>query len=152
VNESLVELDRELRLRGGCLTILRGPLPAVFESLYAELGGFDALWSHEKTGLDRTRARDRRVAAWCRERGVRWTEVPQTGVVRGLRDRDGWAARWRERMTAPLVDPPERIPAADAPPGTLGTPLFLPGRGWTAVQRRAGTFLLVSLSDLAKDG
>ncbi len=137
VNESLVELDRELRLRGGCLTILRGPLPAVFESLYAELGGFDALWSHEKTGLDRTRARDRRVAAWCRERGVRWTEVPQTGVVRGLRDRDGWAARWRERMTAPLVDPPERIPAADAPPGTgiLGpADLGLPPSARTEVQ------------------
>ena len=137
VNECLATLDRELRGRGCRLTILRGDLPDVFDRLYRDLGGFDTLWSHEKTGIDRIRARDSRVAAWCRSRGVAWTELPQTGVVRGLRDRDGWAARWRERMKAPLVEPPARILATDAPDGVgiLGpVELGLPPSSRTEVQ------------------
>jgi len=34
----------------------------------------------------------------------------------------------------------------DAPRGTVGTPFFLPGRGWTVTVRRSGTLSLVTLS------
>ncbi|MBD3222737.1 deoxyribodipyrimidine photolyase, partial [bacterium] len=73
-----------------------------------------------------TYGRDRRVAAWCREHGIRWTEIPQNGVVRPLRDRDGWSRRWRRRMVAPQEPAPDRItPApvsADLDHGVLRSP------------------------------
>lgn len=46
--------------------------------------------SHEETGNAWTYARDRRVAAWARDEGIIWQELPQCGVVRRLPSRDGW--------------------------------------------------------------
>jgi deoxyribodipyrimidine photo-lyase len=67
---------------------------------------FDRLLSHEETGPGWSYTRDLRVAAWCRARGVAWQEWPQTGVVRRLKDRRGWAGRWQARMSAPQVGVP----------------------------------------------
>ena len=84
-------------------------------------------WSHEETGNAWTFARDRAVAAWCREHDVTWNEVAQTGVVRRLKSRDGWAKRWDRLMAKPIVPTPERIVPVDGlaqhdfpEPGALG--------------------------------
>jgi deoxyribodipyrimidine photo-lyase len=73
----------------------------VLEQLHAELP-FTRLFSHEETGPLWSYARDTKVAQWCQSREVVWHEFTQTGVVRRLRTRTGWAARWQARMDAPL--------------------------------------------------
>ncbi|MFM7280197.1 MAG: deoxyribodipyrimidine photo-lyase, partial [Planctomycetia bacterium] len=100
VLESLQQLSEELQLAGIPLLLRSGSMPQVLSDLARRLP-FEALWSHEETGLLATYQRDLRVAQWARERAVRWTELPQTGVVRRLRTRDGWSRRWLERMNAP---------------------------------------------------
>ncbi|MEM1422494.1 MAG: FAD-binding domain-containing protein [Planctomycetota bacterium] len=109
---SLRELDARLRTLGTRLTVVRGEAVDALRSVVERLREHDALvrlWSHQETGNAITFARDRRVASWARGCGVEWTELPQNGVVRGLRDRDGWAARWQERMDRPIVPDPERV-------------------------------------------
>ncbi|MEO1338036.1 MAG: FAD-binding domain-containing protein, partial [Myxococcota bacterium] len=54
--------------------------------------------------------RDIRVARWCKARGLPWTELSQTGVLRPHPARDGWAERWTRRMQRPLVPKPESLP------------------------------------------
>ncbi len=108
VHQSLEELDRELRARGGRLVCRVGPVPEVFDRLHESLR-FETLWSHEETGLGLTYARDRRVKTWCRRRGVRMVELPQFGVFRPLAERDGWARRWLARMNEPPTRAPERL-------------------------------------------
>ena len=117
INQSLAELDRRLREIGGRLTYRTGTLPAVFDEIHARHGGVAGLWSHEETGNALTYARDQRVAAWCRAHGVRWTEIPQHGVSRPHRSRDGWAERWTARMSEPLAPVPRElcvVPAIEA--------------------------------------
>lgn len=123
IEQSLRELDAGLRRLGARLTCRVGAMPAVLTDLHEALrgetgggfcaggaaGGIAALRSHEETGNGLTYARDRRVAAWCRERGVPWHETPQHGVVRGLRSRSGWAGRWLRRMNEPRTPPPARL-------------------------------------------
>jgi len=76
-----------------------GEVPAVFDEVRREFA-FTHLFSHEETGPGWSFERDRAVAAWTRARGVVWQEFAQTGVVRRLRSRAGWAARWASRMQA----------------------------------------------------
>ena len=97
VNESLRDLDEALRRYGGRLVTRVGHMIDVLRSIRGGIG-FARLWSHEETGSDWTFQRDRRVADWCRAEGVRWVEVPQNGVIRRLRSRDGWSAEWERRM------------------------------------------------------
>ncbi|MCC5960979.1 MAG: deoxyribodipyrimidine photo-lyase [Rhodobacteraceae bacterium] len=65
--------------------------------------------SHEETGNGWTYARDRRVGAWARDAGVEWLELPQSGVVRRLKSRDGWQRQRAQFMSLPVADPPQAL-------------------------------------------
>jgi len=97
----LTELRADLALRGMPLLVRVGSAVAVLAQLHAEFR-FTHLLSHEETGPGWSYARDVQVAAWCTSQQVMWQEFTQTGVVRRLRSRTGWAARWHARMDAPL--------------------------------------------------
>lgn len=93
-----------LRCQGLPVLLRVGAMPDILARLQASIG-FTHLLSHEETGPGWTYARDLAVAQWCRDAGVQWQEWPQTGVVRRLRSRAGWASRWDARMNAPLLPP-----------------------------------------------
>jgi deoxyribodipyrimidine photo-lyase len=125
VLESLAELRSRLHARGLPLHVRVGAMPALLDELQAELG-FDELLSHEETGSGWSYARDLAVAAWCRARGILWRETPQHGVVRRLRSRAGWAARWQQRMDAALLETPRAWrPLGALPQQELPTPAAL---------------------------
>ncbi|MEL7117124.1 MAG: deoxyribodipyrimidine photo-lyase, partial [Pseudomonadota bacterium] len=63
------------------LTVRVGNAVEVLAALARETGA-EEIVSHEETGNLWTYARDRRVSAWARDAGIRWTELPQSGVVR----------------------------------------------------------------------
>ncbi len=107
LGECLADLDASLRRRGGRLLQRCGNAVEVLDRLASEVE-IAALWSHEETGADWTYRRDLAVQAWCRGRGIPWNEFRQDGVVRRLKDRNGWAERWQRTMHRGLVEPPER--------------------------------------------
>ncbi len=107
----LQELRAALALLGMPLLVRVGPATEVLEKLHSEVG-FSHVLSHEETGTGWSYQRDLKVAAWCRSQQVRWQEFTQTGVVRRLRSRSGWAKRWQSRMDAPLILPNDSFNAA----------------------------------------
>lgn len=107
--ESVAGLRAALGRIGQPLVLRMGEAVEVLEDLRRR-HGIAALWSHQETGNDWTFARDRAVAAWARDRGIPWHELPQDGVIRRLKSRDGWAARWESAMAQPRVEPPAALP------------------------------------------
>lgn len=65
----IAELGDELAALGAPLVVQIGSVIEVLQDLYWRTH-FTDLWSHEETGNAWTFARDRAVAAWCREHGV----------------------------------------------------------------------------------
>jgi deoxyribodipyrimidine photo-lyase len=118
VAETLSELRRDLAALGAPLIIRAGDAVKVLESLRAQFG-VTRVWSHEETGNGWTFARDKAVAAWARASGVEWREERQTGVIRRLRDRDGWAKKWDAFMAAPMSAAPAHIVGVDIEPGAI---------------------------------
>jgi deoxyribodipyrimidine photo-lyase len=134
--ECLAELRDALGRLGAPLVVRVGDAVDVLEHLRAAQGA-TALVSHEETGNLWTYARDRRVAAWAREKGVAWTELPQSGVVRRLASRDGWAAA-RDGFVfgMPVAVPPGLRPVAVEPGAIPSAPdLGLAPDGCAARQR-----------------
>jgi len=149
--DCVAQLRRDLAARGLPLLVRTGPLPQLLQTLRREFP-FTHLLSHEETGPGWSYQRDLAVADWCRYQGVHWAEFPQTGVVRRLRSRTGWAGRWAQRMNA------AEAPVASgfkAPPGlqadklptlrelglpALGAPLPAGGEraAWTTLQSFLG--------------
>ncbi|NGO40148.1 deoxyribodipyrimidine photolyase [Limisphaera ngatamarikiensis] len=110
----LEPLRVQLAARGLPLWVRQGEVTEVLTALHVRYR-FTHLFSHEETGPGWSYARDRAVRAWCRAHGVVWTEWPQTGVVRGLRDRSGWSDLWQARMEADLVPTPARWRGIEPP-------------------------------------
>jgi deoxyribodipyrimidine photo-lyase len=110
VAESVAQLRDDLGRLGAPLVVRTGDAVEVIARLVRQ-HRIGRIVSHEETGNLWTFARDRRVAAWARDAGVAWTELPQCGVVRRLAGRDGWQAR-RDGFMAQQVP---SVPAAVQP-------------------------------------
>ena len=110
IRESLVELRSALAAMGQPLVVRRGAAVAVLDALRQQ-HRIVALWSHAETGNAWTFARDRAVAGWARTHGIPWHERRQFGVIRGLRDRNGWARQWDRLMRRPALSAPASLPA-----------------------------------------
>ncbi len=122
INESLRELDSRLRDLGGRLTLRVGSMPDVLSTLHSE-HGIDALWSHQETGNKITYDRDIRVAAWAKQHGTPWKEIPQNGVVRRLKSRDGWSKQRDAFLKQPMAGMPTKlIHPSGVAPGRRHTP------------------------------
>ena len=110
--ESLIELRQALAALGQPLVLRSGDVVQVLERARRQFG-IDGLWSHEETGNGWTYQRDKRVAAWARANGIQWLEIPQFGVIRRLRSRQGWAQRWEKQMGEPIAPAPVSLQSLD---------------------------------------
>ncbi|MDZ4068949.1 MAG: FAD-binding domain-containing protein [Tabrizicola sp.] len=118
IAESLEGLRADLAQSGAPLAVRTGDAVAVLSRLCQQHSITD-LVSHEETGTLWTYARDRRVAAWARSASVRWTELPQSGVVRRLASRDGWARSRDAFVALPRLPAPSITAVAGVEPGPI---------------------------------
>lgn len=118
VAESLAALRADLAALGQPLIVRVGEAVAVLEAL-RRTRGIASLRSHEETGDLMSYARDRRVAAWARAQGIPWTEHRQSGVIRRIDSRDGWARRWDGFMAERATPTPALRPLDGVEPGRI---------------------------------
>jgi deoxyribodipyrimidine photo-lyase len=71
------------------------------------------IYSHQETWNGWTYDRDLKVKKWAKKNGVNWHESTQNGVIRRLKDRDGWAVFWYKKMKQPIIEKPIDIEALD---------------------------------------
>ncbi|MEL7131731.1 MAG: deoxyribodipyrimidine photo-lyase [Pseudomonadota bacterium] len=141
VRESVSDLSDALAALGVPLVVRVGSVVDILESLRTSVG-FGRILSHEETGNAWTYARDREVAAWCRTNGTVWTELSQSGVVRRLNGRDGWAKQRNAFLRQPQIDVPAGLTGpllpSDEVPNLVATD-HCPGR------QRGGRQMALSL-------
>ena len=116
--ESLLDLRDALAALGQPLVVRSGDVVDVFERARRQFG-IAGVWSHEETGNGWTYVRDKRLAAWARDHGIPWREIPQFGVTRRLRSRNGWAKRWEAQMAELITPAPSLQALNDIQPGPL---------------------------------
>ncbi|MGF1456439.1 MAG: FAD-binding domain-containing protein [Alphaproteobacteria bacterium] len=117
ITECLTELRRDLASLGQPLIIRVGQAVEILSDLADR--GAASLWSHEETGQMWTFERDKAVAHWARARGLPWHEIPQHGIIRPLKTRNGWAGKWDRRMGKPVTPIPALKPVEGIEPGPI---------------------------------
>ena len=115
LKDSVLSLENELANRGQPLWVEIGHVEEILESLYQRFR-FCKIISHQETGPDWTFQRDLRVKRWCEDRGVVWDEYRQHGVIRGLQERQGWAAQWASLMNGAQPELPPTFEGIGTPP------------------------------------
>ncbi|MCW1918282.1 deoxyribodipyrimidine photo-lyase [Rhodobacter sp. KR11] len=119
IAESLTELRQTLAGLGAPLVVRQGEAVDVLARL-ARSHRVSHLISHEETGNLWTFARDRRVAAWARDQGIVWTELPGQGVIRRLKSRNAWS-RQRDAFAQAEPLPPPALHGPSIEPGPIPT-------------------------------
>lgn len=122
VLQALADLRTRLHKRGVPLVILQGNLQDSLEQVLAAWP-FEAVYSHQETGLSWTQARNLQVADWLQRRGLAWHQARQSGVFTDLVNRDEHGQRWQAWMQSPLLPIPELVPIAAEALGELPTTL-----------------------------
>ena len=119
--ECLADLRYDLGTLGAPLIVRTGDAIETLQR-FCRTHHIARIISHQETGNLWSYARDVRVHAWAKHAGIHWQELPQTGVIRRLRNRDGWA-RQRDAFTnAPQTPTPlalQSIPGIE--PGPIPT-------------------------------
>jgi deoxyribodipyrimidine photo-lyase len=105
VAECLTELQKQLADLGQPLCVIVGDVAEVLNHIH-QTNTIAALWSHEETGNAWTYARDLRISAWAKDAGIPWHEHRQTGVIRRIKSRNGWAKAWDHEMAKPITSAP----------------------------------------------
>jgi len=108
LTDCLKELDTSLQALGQKLILKVGDAVTVLQDLHHR-HKVQALWSHQETWNGWTYARDQRVKRWAKANALLWHEPSQNGVIRCLKDRDGWAAQWYRMMQQPCLAPPQAL-------------------------------------------
>jgi deoxyribodipyrimidine photo-lyase len=129
LTDCLQALRDALAERGARLCVVPDDMPGALDRVERLAGPITAVHAHEETGCAWSYARDERVRAWLRTRGVAFHEYPCNGVVRRLGSRDRWSQHWERRMAPSPVAAPERL--RDGAPAALdeGLPATPPVRG-----------------------
>lgn len=56
------------------------------------------VWSYQESGIQLTFDRDLRLKQWFTESNIRWVEFQRDGIIRGIKNRDGWEEKWWQVM------------------------------------------------------
>jgi deoxyribodipyrimidine photo-lyase len=102
LKESLTELQTALAQHGIDILIFNTDAISALKELHLSVG-ITHLWASQETWNGWTYTRDQLVREWLQHQGIGFTEIPQHGVVRRLKNRDGWANQWRQQMSSPMV-------------------------------------------------
>ena len=104
VRESLVDLNKQLEPLKTKVLCVRGDALEIISTLNSVIP-FAEMYSTAETGLNITFQRDKAIKAFCNQEDILWSEYPQNGVARGVRNR----LHWREAVLRFLHNPVDTI-------------------------------------------
>jgi len=99
---SLLKLSSTLEVFGKKLYMCVGEAIEVFEMIQRQFS-IKSLLSYQESGTKITYLRDKKVANYCKRNDITWHQFERDGVVRGLKNRVGWDAKWHKTMSDGLV-------------------------------------------------
>lgn len=61
------------------------------------------IFSYQESGIPLTYERDKSVKAFCSKNNIIWKEFQRDGIIRGIRNREGWDKKWFAAMNEPII-------------------------------------------------
>lgn len=101
VYQSLIDIRKKLEPKNS-ITIYYGDANDVFQKLSQKFL-IEVVYSHQETGNKVSFDRDLELKKWFTQNGISWKEFQSNGVIRGIKNRNGWDKKWLEFMHSPLV-------------------------------------------------
>ncbi|MEM6643146.1 MAG: deoxyribodipyrimidine photo-lyase [Bacteroidota bacterium] len=99
---SLLDLNSSLKEYNRSVEIFYGAAIEIFQYLL-KLENIQHIFSHQETGIELGWNRDKEVAKYLHDEGVIWKEYARDGILRGIKNRNGWDKNWFVTMAQPVI-------------------------------------------------
>ena len=103
IQDSLRELKNIFLSNGSFLNIYHNSVTEVLKIINLQFS-IKKIISHHEIGNWAILNRDRDIKKYCQKNGIQWLEFQSNGVVRNLKDRDGWSKKWNESMNSEILE------------------------------------------------
>lgn len=90
---SINQFNQQHGQTGKWIHLFYGEVKDIFEYLNAHFD-IKKMFSYEESGIALTWKRDKWVAHFCKQNNISWTECQRDGIIRGIRNREGWDQQW----------------------------------------------------------
>jgi len=112
--DAISDLENQFRKQGKHVYLIIDEVIPALENLFRE-HPFQFIHAHEEIGVERTFSRDKAVKKWCKLNKVIFKEFAQTGVFRGLKNRNNRHDLWKEFYNTKLLPPPKSLAKCTLP-------------------------------------
>ena len=102
IYHSLLEMDKSLKFYGLNIEVFHGDSVEVFDYLIMQEKVFN-VFSYYETGVQTSWDRDKKIANLLKDHQVNWKQYPRDGIIRGIRNRNGWDKQWFVTMSQPTI-------------------------------------------------
>lgn len=84
------------------VSICYGEAEEIFKSIIREFE-VNNVWSYQESGTQLSYNRDKKIKQLLSQNKIVWTEFQRDGIIRGIRNREGWEKSWFKTMHEPIV-------------------------------------------------
>ena len=99
---SIKEINLTLNPFGKKVELFYGEARDVFSTLLEQFE-IQKIFSYQESGIMRTWQRDKEIQKLLKNARVDWVEYQRDGIIRGIKNRDGWDKAWFATMHAPII-------------------------------------------------
>ena len=99
---SLLDFNKRLHFYNRSAICCYGEAVEVF-GYWLSLFQVNTVFSYQESGVQLTWDRDKSVAKLLKSETVKWVEFQRDGIIRGIKNREGWDKRWYAVMNQPVI-------------------------------------------------
>ena len=102
IYHSILNLNQILSKYKKEVIIFHGETKEVFRSLIKNFE-VNRVFSYQESGIKKTWDRDKSIKNILIQQKILWTEFQRDGILRGIKNRDGWDKNWYITMSKPII-------------------------------------------------
>lgn len=100
---SLHSLNKRLLKHQKKIYILYGEAHEIF-SFLIEKFKINKVYSYQESGIEKTWIRDKNIKKLFKNKNIIWKEFQRDGIIRGIKNRDGWDKNWYTFVNKPVIE------------------------------------------------
>jgi deoxyribodipyrimidine photo-lyase len=99
---SILQLNKKLSVHNKEVVIFNTDIITVLDTIQTQYSIL-TIFSYQETGIQLTYDRDKMVQKYCKTNNIEWKESQRDGIVRGIKNREGWDKQWYANMNTPVI-------------------------------------------------
>lgn len=99
---SLQQVNQTLQAYQKQVTLCYAEAAKVFDALN-QYFDIRTVFSYQESGIDLSYTRDKQLKQYFKKHGISWQQFQRDGILRGIKNREGWIKAWHRFMHAPLI-------------------------------------------------